>query len=103
MKHYHAVLVLFICLAQVGCYATSSKKSESESKQYCAKQGSKNVSTPYCCEYSDGYCHRTCYKHSVEPACIDWQCIEGYKWQEVKEEDLKWWQFAGAGECVPIN
>ena len=103
MKHYHAVLVLFIFLTQVECFAASSNQSESESIKYCAEYGSKSVSRPYCCEYGNGYCKRTCYTYSTERACIDWQCKEGYKLEEVKKEDLKWWQFFGASDCVPIN
>ena len=103
MKHYHAILVLFICLILVGCNATSTKQSESESNKYCAEYGYKAVNRPYCCKQGNGYCEKTCYKYEQRHTCIDWQCKEGYKWQEVKKEDLKWWQFAGAGDCVPIN
>ena len=103
MKHYHAVLVLFMCVSLVGCNATNPKRSESESIKYCVEYGTRSVSRPYCCKYDDGYCQRTCYTDYTERYCIDWQCKEGYKLEEVKKEDLKWWQFAGASECVPIN
>ena len=105
MKHNYAVFVLIICLILVGCNATNTKQSESESEsnKYCAEYGYQTVNHPYCCKQGNGYCERTCYKYEQRHTCIDWQCKEGYKWQEVKEEDLKWWQFAGAGECVPLS
>ena len=98
MKRVSALLVICIYCQVTGCSTTATK----ETHMHCVEEGYKQVAYPYCCEYGNGYCLRTCYNYTQQYACLDWECDEGYQRQEIKEEDLAWWQFAGASECIPM-
>lgn len=89
------------CLCLSGCL-TNVQQDE---HKHCAQQGDIPVYVSYCCgTYSDGHCSYTCQRQSgTRKGCLRWQCDDGYVWQELPEEDQKWWQFGLAGSCVEEN
>jgi hypothetical protein len=92
-------LLIMICLLLSACL-TSTKQ---ETHTHCAQEGNIPIYENYCCgTYSNGHCSYTCQRQAGSRiGCIRWQCDEGYQWQESSEDEKKWWQIFGAGQCVP--
>jgi len=69
-----------------------------QNTQYnCTEYQSYQAAIPYCCDYYNGYCHRTCYRYETRSRCVSAECESGYVWQDVP--DAKWWQ--DKRQCVP--
>ncbi|NIN35885.1 MAG: hypothetical protein GWO08_00925 [Gammaproteobacteria bacterium] len=95
------LILILVCLVLSGCF-TNTKQFEN---RHCAQEGNIPVYESYCCgTYSNGHCSLMCQRQSgTRKGCVRWECDEGFVWRELPEEEQEWWQFAGAGECVPID
>lgn len=96
MKHFPYIIVVILNFLLAGCASTNEN-----THLHCTQYGDRSVSIPYCCKEKDGYCQQTCYRYEMRNTCINWECDKGFIKKEIKKEDLKWWQLAGASECVP--
>jgi hypothetical protein len=90
MTIYYKIFLTSLCLMLSACLATNPHSKCIEDEPYQA-------AIPYCCEFSDGYCHRTCYNYETRYRCLEAECDEGYVWEAV--DNPKWWQ--NKEECVP--
>ena len=102
----HATLAIILAGFLAGCASTGS-----DSHQHCVRSGKVLQYRQYCCQgYSDtGHCRGYC----SEPAghvdqCTEWACDAGYVKQEIRKEELQWWQIGakmsgGAFKCVPAR
>lgn len=62
----------------------------------------------YCCTLSETHnCSSYCTLPYYVDRCVEWACEEGYVKEDVRKEDLKWWQItgklAGGRKCVPVS
>jgi len=103
IKCITGVNIITIALLLYGCATTSDE----DTHMYCERTQEVAQYEQYCCQgYSNtGHCRGTCTRPSgtTVTQCVEWSCDTGYVKQEIEKENLKWWQFAGAFECVPGN
>ncbi len=77
------VLIILVCSLLVGCAIAPYNK-------HCVREESVSVAQPYCCRFESGYCQETCYNYVMTDQCVEWECDQGYVWED-ETEDTSWW------------